>query len=68
MPDLRWERYEQRKAAWIAANPGATSEQYEQAAIREFRGDQSRRDSSTERKAGFPARPSHAYLIAGLGK
>lgn len=34
---MNWERYEQRKAAWVQAHPQATSEEYEQAARREFR-------------------------------
>ena len=39
----RWPHYEQRKAAWVQTHPGATSEEYEQAARSEFRGDKSRK-------------------------
>ncbi len=64
---MSWERYEQRKAAWVQAHPDATSEEYEAAARREFRGDKSRRASSTERKAGSPTRPAQAHL-SGIGE
>ena len=49
-----WHAYERRKAAWIAAHPRATPEEYEQAARREFR------PAATEREgASKPlARPS----------
>lgn len=42
---MNWPAYEQRKAAWMAANPGASCEQYEQAARRDFRGDKLRKAS-----------------------
>lgn len=38
---MTWERYEQRKAAWVQAHPDATSEEYEQAGRNEFRGERS---------------------------
>ena len=34
---MNWHAYERRKAAWIAAHPRATPEEYEQAARGEFR-------------------------------
>lgn len=37
-----WHAYERRKAAWIAAHPRATPEEYEAAARTEFRGERSR--------------------------
>jgi hypothetical protein len=55
MPDHQWLHYERRKAVWIAAHPAATPDEYEQAAIREFRGDQLSMARSTDRKA-LPAR------------
>lgn len=62
-----WHAYEQRKAAWTAAHPGAAPEEYEQAARREFRGDQSRKPSggvapqSEKRAPHAPGlRPDHA--------
>jgi hypothetical protein len=68
MSDASWERYEHLKAAWIAAHPAATPEEYEQAAIREFRGDKLRTARSTDRKAGFPAQPATAFQTSGMGK
>lgn len=59
---IAWAQYERRKAAWVQAHPMASSEEYEQAARHEFRGEQLRRDSSTERKAdlstAFPCVPN----------
>lgn len=37
---MNWHAYEQRKRAWMAANPHATPEDYEHAAIREFLDDE----------------------------
>ena len=60
----RWPHYEQRKAAWVQAHPDATSEEYEQAARREFRGDKSRKARVAPEKRDLPA-PAERSNLAG---
>ena len=58
----RWPHYEQRKAAWVQTHPGATSEEYEQAARNEFRGDKSRKARvAPEKPTG--QRPAFAFPV-----
>ncbi|MDA8254399.1 MAG: hypothetical protein M0Z99_01960 [Betaproteobacteria bacterium] len=51
-----WRAYERRKAAWIAAHPHATPEQYEQAARREFRLARGARVAAGESRPKLPTR------------
>jgi len=67
MPDHQWLHYERRKAVWIAAHPAATPEEYEQAAIREFRGDKSDGlDRRIEKQIATSARPAVPPVVDAL--
>jgi len=56
-----WRAYERRKAVWTASHPGATPEEYEQAALRELCGDESRKPvvvQTSEKRAAEELRGS----------
>jgi len=59
-----WRAYERRKAVWTASHPGATPEEYEQAALREFCGDESRKPRLATEKRDLPAPGLRSYLAA----
>ncbi len=64
---MSWERYEQRKAAWVQAHPNATSEEYEQAARREFRGERSPGLARRGEKRELPAPGRGEHLADSEG-
>ncbi len=55
---MNWHAYERRKAAWIAANPHATPEEYEQAARGGFR--RTRRLKAPRKPLRSPMQGVHA--------